>query len=189
VKRLFIGLELPESCKKVLVQLDPRIKGVRWLDTPQIHLTMSFLGDVDAMREERLRTELAGVEVPPFFLPVQGVGVFGGSRPTVLWAGVGKGHPHLFALHKHIQDAVLRTGLEPDLRPFHPHITIARMNGVSRAALTPFLRKYAETEFALWKVTGFALFSSVLSRNGATHSIEMRSETGKRGTRNWERGE
>jgi 2'-5' RNA ligase len=175
-KRLFIALELPESCKKILVELNPRIKGVRWLPAEQIHLTMSFLGEVEASNEERLRDALRDVDVPPFFLPVHGIGTFGGARPTVVWAGVGQGHPHLFAAHKHIQDAVLRAGLEPDLRPFHPHITVARAQGLSRATLKQFLTKYAETEFALWKVTGFALFSSVLSREGAAHHIEMRRE-------------
>jgi 2'-5' RNA ligase len=135
---------------------------------------MSFLGDVAAPQEECLREALGRVQVPGFFLPIQGVGTFGGGRPTVVWAGVGKGHPHLFALHKYIQDAVLHAGLEADLRPFHPHITIGRAKGVSRAALVTFLRKHAETEFGLWKVTGFELFSSVLSSAGATHSIEMR---------------
>ena len=175
-KRLFIGLELPESCKEILLQLNPQIKGVRWLPPAQMHLTMCFLGDVDASGEDRLRNALCEVHVPLFFLPVHGIGIFGGARPSVVWAGVGKGHPHLFALHKHVQDAVLHAGFEPDLRPFHPHITIARTQGISRAALMPFLRKYAETEFALWKVGGFALFSSALSREGATHHVEMRRE-------------
>src|SRR5688572_15522661 len=123
-KRLFIGLELPETVRETLVRLDPHIKGVRWLSAPQIHLTMSFLGEVDTPREEALLEGLATVDVPPFFLPVQGIGTFGGARPTVVWAGVGKGHPHLFAAHQHLQDAVLRSGIEPDLRPFHPHITV-----------------------------------------------------------------
>ncbi|MDQ3621910.1 MAG: RNA 2',3'-cyclic phosphodiesterase [Verrucomicrobiota bacterium] len=175
-KRLFIGLELPASCRETLVQLDPRVKGVRWLPAGQMHLTMSFLGSVPPVEEERLRETLAGVQVPAFFLPIQGVGIFGGARPVVVWAGVGKGHPHLFALHKHVQDAVLQAGLEPDLRPFHPHITVGRAKGVSRAALQPFLRKYAQTEFGLSKVTGFALFSSVLTPEGATHFVEMRRE-------------
>lgn len=135
---------------------------------------MSFLGDVAAPQEECLRDALGQVQVPAFFLPIKGVGTFGGGRPTVVWAGVGKGHPHLFALHKHIQDAVLHARLEADLRPFHPHITIGRAKGVSRAALVTFLRKHAETEFGLWKVTGFELLSSVLSAAGATYSIEMR---------------
>ena len=120
-KRLFIGLELPEAIRSELAALDPCIKGLRWLPEEQMHLTMSFLGDVEADAELRLRDALSGVRLGEFFLPVKGVASrLGGSgaRPTVVWAGVGKGHPHLFALHKHIQDAVLHAGLEADLRPY-----------------------------------------------------------------------
>ena len=175
-KRLFIGLELPLSSRMMLTGLDPRVRGLRWLPVEQLHLTMSFLGQVEAEQEERLRAALARVRVPPFFLPIQGVGVFSGERPTTVWAGVGKGHPHLFALHKHIQDAVLQSGWEPDLRPFHPHITLGRAKDVSRQALRPFLHRHEETEFDLWQVTGFVLFSSVLSQEGATYTVEMRRE-------------
>jgi len=175
-KRLFVGLELPEKCRAELSEIDPHVKGLRWLPAEQLHLTMSFLGDVDAAHEERLRETLAMVQVPPFFLPIAGVGTFGGERPSVVWAGVGKGHPHLFALHQHIQDAVLHAELEPDLKPFHPHITLGRARGLSRAALKPFLHRYAETEFDLWKVTGFALFSSRLSGDSSVYTVEMRRE-------------
>jgi 2'-5' RNA ligase len=175
-KRLFIGLEIPANCQAELAALDPRIRGVRWLPAGQMHLTMSFLGDVPPLAEERLRDALTEVRVPPFFLPIAGVGTFGGPRPSVVWAGVGRGHPHLFALHKHTQDAVLRAGLEADLRPFHPHITIGRAKEVSRAALKPFLQRYAETEFDFVQITGFTLFSSVLTPDGAIHTVEMRQE-------------
>lgn len=171
---MFIGLELPESCTEALVRLDPRVKGVRWLPPEQMHLTISFLGNVGSKEEERLREVLAGVQIGAFFLPIKGVGTFGGAHPTVVWAGVGKGHPHLFALYKRIQDAVLQAGLEADLRPFYPHITIGRAERVSRAALLPFLRSHAETEIGLWKVSGFALFSSMSSPEGVIHSVEMR---------------
>lgn len=175
-KRLFVGLELPAGLREELAGLELRVKGLRLISVERLHLTMSFLGEVDAEIEERLKESLAGVRVPAFFLPVAGVGTFGGERPSVVWAGVGKGHPHLFALHQHIQDAVLHAGLEPDLKPFHPHITLGRMRGVSRAALKPFLQRYAETEFGLWKVTGFVLFSSRLSAEGSTYHVEMRQE-------------
>lgn len=177
-KRLFIGLELPAACRRTLARLDPGVKGVRWLPVDQMHLTMSFLGNVDATREDLLREALGNVHVPAFFLPIRGIGTFGGDRPTVIWAGVGKGHPHLFALHHHLQDAVLHAGLEADLKPFHPHITLGRARGVSRDALKAFLREYADTEFGLWKVTGFALFSSMLAPDGATHTVELRREFG-----------
>jgi 2'-5' RNA ligase len=175
-KRLFVGLELPSSSRTLLQEIDPHVKGLRWLSAEQLHLTMSFLGDVDGNQETELQERLASVHVPPFFLPIAGVGAFGGEHPSVVWAGVGKGHPHLFALHQHIQDAVLHSGLEPDLKPFHPHITLGRARGVSRAVLKPFLRQYGETEFDLWKVTGFALFSSRLTVEGSVYTVEMRQE-------------
>lgn len=177
-KRLFVGLELPAGIRAALAGRDPHLKGVRWVAEEQLHLTMSFLGEVDAPHEEPLREALAEVRVPAFFLPVVGVGIFGGERPTVVWAGVGKAHPHLFALHKHVQDAVLHAGLEADLKPFHPHITLGRMRGVSREILKRFLREHAETEFGLWKVSGFVLFSSALSPEGSRYTVEMRQEFG-----------
>jgi RNA 2',3'-cyclic 3'-phosphodiesterase len=175
-KRLFIALELPESCRKILVALNPHVNGLRWLPEEQLHATMSFIGRVSSAQEERLRETLARVRVPVFFLPIRGVGTFGGARPTTVWAGVGRGHPHLFALHKRIQDAVLQAGLEPDLKPFHPHITLGRANGVSGGTLLPFLRRNADVEFGLWKVTGFAMFSSILTTAGPIHTLEMRRE-------------
>jgi 2'-5' RNA ligase len=157
-----------------LVSLDPHLNGLRWLTAEQLHLTLSFLGDVEAPVEDRLHEALGEVRVPSFVLPVSGVGVFNArGRPSVVWAGVGKGHPHLFALHRRIQDAVLHTGLEPDLKPFHPHITIGRAKGISRQALQPFLRKHAEADFGMFKVTGFELYSSVLAAEGAIHQMEM----------------
>jgi 2'-5' RNA ligase len=165
---------LPENVRETLGALDPRLPKLRWLKPDQLHLTMSFLGHVTPGEEKSLRDALATVQVPAFFLPIAGVGSFGGARPTVVWAGVGKGHPHLFALHKHVQDAVLRVGLKADLRPFHPHITVGRPNGLSRGALQPFLRAHAEREFGLCHITGFALFSSVLLPEGSEYFVESR---------------
>jgi 2'-5' RNA ligase len=139
-KRLFIGLELPESSRVMLAGLDSQLRGVRWLPAQQLHLTISFLGQVETKQEERLRLALGIVRVPSFFLPIQGVGVFGGEYPSTVWAGIGKGHPYLFALHKHIQDAIMQLDLEPDLRPFHPHITLGRAKDVPRHALRRFLQ-------------------------------------------------
>jgi 2'-5' RNA ligase len=173
-KRLFVGLELPLSTRASLAKLDPEIRGVRWLAAEQMHLNLSFLGQVDDDVEERVRAALAQVRVGAFFLPVEGTGAFGGEHPTVVWAGVGKGHPHLFALHKRIQDELLRAGLEPDLRPFHPHVTLGRAKDITRNDLKPFLRKFEKAAFDFFPVTSFALFSSVLSSEGADYAVEMR---------------
>ena len=160
-----------------LLSINPDLAGLRWLTGEQLHLTLSFIGDVEAAAQDRLHEALREVRVPPFFLPLSGVGVFNvRGQPSVVWVGVGKGHPHLFALHRRIQDAVLHAGLEPDLKPFHPHITIARGKGISRQALQPFLRKHAETDFGMFEVKGFELYSSVLAAEGGIHQVEMRRE-------------
>ena len=176
-KRLFVGLELPASYKTVLSELDPHLVGLRWLPKEQLHLTLSFLGDVEASWEDRLHQTLGQVRVPPFFIPLHGVGFFSSrGTPSVVWVGVGKGHPHLFVLHRHIQDAVLQVGLEPDLKAFHPHVTVGRAKGISGQALQPFIRSHAQTEFGLFKVTGFELYSSALSSAGAAYRVEMHQE-------------
>ena len=175
MKRLFFALELPAVIRAALAEIDPEIKNVRWNRIEQMHLTLSFLGNVDAEHEEWLREAVDAVRVPSFFLRVQGVGTFGGSRPTVLWAGVGSGHPHLFALHKHLQDALLRARIEPDLRAFHPHITLARLRGVAAAVVRPFLREHGEDDFGMFAVREFVLFSSEPGPEGSTYVAELRT--------------
>jgi 2'-5' RNA ligase len=172
--RLFVGLPLPAESQVMLAGLDPKLRGLRWLPAGQLHLTMSFLSEVPEEAAAGLRAQLAGVHVAPFFLPLQGLGSFQSrGKVSVVWVGVGRGHPHLFALHKKVQDAVLRAGLEPDLRPFHPHITVGRARELSRQVLQPFLKKNQDEELGMFKVEGFTLFSSVVSAEGSIYQIEL----------------
>ena len=173
-KRLFIALELPESCRKTLADLAAPIRGARWLAADQLHLTLAFLGDVSAEDDERLREKLAEVRVPPFILPVEGIGMFGGARPSVIWAGVGMGHPHLFALHKRVHDALFAARFDPELRSFHPHVTLARLKNVAAPTLRPLLRKHESEELALVEVTSFALISSKPGPEGSAYTVETR---------------
>ncbi len=176
-QRLFVALDLPAEIRASLAALDPGLRGLRWLPEDQLHLTLSFLGELPEERVGALREQIGAVRVPPFFLPLRGMGSFNArGKPSVVWVGVGQGHPHLFALHKHLQDAVLRAGLEPDLKPFHPHVTVARARDLSKQALQPFLRRHAEEEFGLFKVNGFKLYSSVLAPEGAAYTPEMEVE-------------
>jgi len=175
-KRMFVALELPEACRATLASLAVPIRGVRWLPVEQLHLTLAFLGAVDTEVEKRLRERLNGVQVRPFVLPIKGVGTFGGARPSVIWAGVGSGHPHLYALHKHLHDALFAAGLDPELRAFHPHVTLARAKDVCAPSLRPFLREHEEEDLCLLRISGFTLFSSDLGPCGACHTAEMHRE-------------
>src|SRR6266581_3677269 len=102
-RRLFVAIDLPESTRELLAGLDPHTRGVRWIDSAQMHLTLGFFGDVPDDVDLTLREKLSAIELGAFFLPVVGVGMFPVKRwPKVIWIGVGRGHPHLFQLHKRV---------------------------------------------------------------------------------------
>ena len=150
------------------------MRGVRWLAPEQMHLTLSFLGNVHGDVEEALKKNLKAIEWKSFFLPLLGVGVFPGKgRPNVIWIGVGRGHPHLFQLHKRVQEAAIESGLEPDLRSFHPHITLARCRDVSPESVRPFLRAHTAFDAGMIHVETFCLNSSTLTPAGSFYTREL----------------
>jgi RNA 2',3'-cyclic 3'-phosphodiesterase len=159
-----------------LLEIGPVLRGLRQVAGDQLHLTLAFVGDLDQEALQRLHEKLAAITVPAFLLPVAGVGTFGKPRPTTVWVGVGKGHPHLFALHKRVHDAMFAAGLQPELRAFRPHVTLARTSDVSAESLRPFLRSHETAELCLVQVSGFSLFSSALSHEGAEYTHESRFE-------------
>ena len=173
-KRLFVSLELPSSVAQSLARLNPRLAGVRWLTAEQFHLTLSFLGNVTAEAEERLRAQLLAIRFARFFLPLNAIATFPAKGPPkVVWLGVGRGHPHLFQMHKRVSDAALAAGIEPDLRPWHPHITLARCQDVAIQALGSFLRANADFDAGLVPIDSFQLKSSRLTPAGSVYETEL----------------
>jgi RNA 2',3'-cyclic 3'-phosphodiesterase len=173
-KRLFVAIDLPDVTREFLADIDPHIRGVRWTDPTQMHLTLGFFGDVPEGVELALHEKLTAIEFGAFFLPVAGVGTFSAKgAPKIIWIGVGKAHPHLFQIHKRVQEAALAAGLEPELRPWHPHFTIARCRDVSAQSLRKFLKANAELDAGMIRVDEFHLYSSKLTSAGPIHTREF----------------
>ena len=173
-KRLFVSIELPDSVKSRLAEVDPHLRGVRWLEPRQMHLTLAFLGGVPAETQEMLSEKLRAISWKSFFLPLIGLGTFPSKGwPKIIWIGVGTGHPHLFQLHKRVQEALLAVGLEPDLRSFHPHVTLARCRDVSPQMIRPFLKSQADFDAGMIHVESFCLNSSELTPAGSVYSQEL----------------
>ena len=173
-KRLFVAIDLPNSTRQMLAGLDPHIRGVRWAEPGQMHLTVGFFGEVLEDVEFKLRERLSAVEFGSFFLTVNGVGSFSSKgAPKIIWIGVGKAHPHLFQIHKRVQEAALAAGIEPELRPWNPHITIARCRDVSAQTLRKFLQTNAEFDAGMIRVDAFHLYSSKLTPAGPIHTREL----------------
>ena len=173
-KRLFVAIDLPESIKHFLVDLDPNIRGVRWTASEQMHLTLGFFGSVPGDVDLALREKLSAIAFHVFFLPITGVGTFPPKGPPkIIWIGVGRGHPHLFQLHKRVSDVAIAVGLEPDLRPWHPHITLARCQNVPPHVVRRFWKSNVDLDAGMVRVESFYLYSSKLGPAGPAHTREL----------------
>jgi 2'-5' RNA ligase len=123
---LFVAVYPPDEVSR---DLRRRLTGVgRLTPIERWHVTLAFLGEVDAERLPAVEQALGLVTVPKGTeLRLRGGGRFGRGRSTVLWAGV---DGELGQLHR---DVCERLGL-PD-GEFTPHLTVAYRDdpGVSLA--------------------------------------------------------
>ena len=174
LSRLFVSIDPPQSIRRVLAELDPSIRGVRWTAVDQMHLTLGFFPDVTEDVELALREKLNAIAFRAFFLPHQRRGNFSTQRnrkDNLDWSR--PGHPHLFQLHKRVQEAALAVGIEPELRPWHPHITLARCREVPGGALRKFLKSNAQLDVGLSRVEAFHLYCSQLTPSGPVHTCQL----------------
>lgn len=134
-RRMFLGLRPPGALTRAWLQTARRAvgdpPGLRWLAPEDVHLTVRFLGAVDALQEARLNDALvAGLEGQATFDvdTRQAMWFPAASQPVVLAVLVLPGVT-LAALASLVNAAVARVGLPPDPRPFRPHISLARAGG------------------------------------------------------------
>lgn len=106
-----------------------------WVPPANYHLTLKFFGEIPAEAVDaislRLRQRLA--EQPPITLRAKGYGVFPGEgAPRVLWVGIqagraSEGKGPLEQLHATVEREMEDLGFVREARPFHPHLTVARV--------------------------------------------------------------
>lgn len=131
--RLFVAVTLGPTIESHAVSALPRLKGLapraRWVPPTNLHLTLSFLGQVEAERVPALAEALSrvGAAHAPLVLTIEGGGGFGApSHPRVLWAGVGGDTKALGALQADVVEALRPLGFEPEHRDYTAHLTLAR---------------------------------------------------------------
>src|SRR5881227_2410936 len=148
-QRLFIAIDLPDQFAESLAALDPQTANL-------------------------LNENLTAISFRSFFLPVIGLVTFSRKGiPHILWVGVGHGHPHLFQLHKRVNEAALACNLPIEERAWTPHFTIARARGISPALMQSFLKKYRDYDAGMVRVEEFHLYQSELTAAGAIHRRDL----------------
>ena len=146
------------------------ISGARWQSDDQLHLTIRFIGEVDRHQAGDIDAALGGVHHPRFDIALNGIGTFDRrGQPEAVWAGVSP-HEPLKSLHKKVDQAIARIGIEPERRAYHPHITLARLKRGS-GSVGNLLEQSGGLASEPFSVEHFALFESKLTPDGAVYSM------------------
>lgn len=126
--RVFAAVVPPTEVVVALAeQLDPLTLPGRPVPPPNWHITLRFVGQVEAAGYERWLAEMDTRRAPaPFRVTLGGLGAF--PRPpkaTVLWVGVES--KDLAELAASVDEAADAAGLGTEERPFRPHLTVSRL--------------------------------------------------------------
>jgi 2'-5' RNA ligase len=114
-------------------------RDVRWVRLDGLHLTLRFLGPTPESRitatTEAIDAVARGVD-GPIQMELAGSGTFPSARrPRTLWIGVSAGMEPLAGLAAATEAALVEAGWPADPRPFRPHLTLARSDGIAAGPL------------------------------------------------------
>jgi 2'-5' RNA ligase len=173
--RLFVALEISSDIRDVITKitspLKPGATGMRWSAPESMHVTLKFLGEVEAPKLEPIGAALSQIISPqPVSLQFRGVGFFpNGVDPRVMWCGVAAS-ANLSELAANIEQSLHDLGFERESRTYVPHLTVARLNSARNVeklvrAATP-LKSY---DFGAACESEFHLFESVPKKSGSEY--------------------
>jgi 2'-5' RNA ligase len=155
-------------------------RDVRWVRLDGLHLTLRFLGPTADERlapaTEALREAASAGR--PFDISIGGAGTFPpAGRPRALWLGLREGQTELAEAAGLVDEALTREGWELDPRPFRPHLTLARSDGVpAGSAIGDRLVAVADDLDVRFRAESIGLFESLTGGGPARYvPIEMAS--------------
>ncbi len=153
-RRLFFALWPDDEMRRRLQERIDRhliLSNGRAEPIGNLHVTLVFIGDVEAGRVTAVERAVAGIPGAAFELSLERVGYWG--RPRILWLGPREVPPPLYALVGHLRAAVGACGFAAETRPYLPHMTLARK--VSRPPRVDAI------EPVRWSVSSYSLMESV----------------------------
>lgn len=126
-----------------------------------LHLTLVFIGATPRERVASLQGLMDGIGLPRFALRLDQSGWW--RHNGIAWAGTRAAPEALIALQQALARGAEKLGFSLDVRPYVPHLTLARDAGRSPpAAAMPTLD---------WDVGSFALVASELTPEGPRYRI------------------
>lgn len=169
--RLFVALRPPPAIRALLAATQAGVRHARWQDDDQLHLTVRYIGEVERPVAEDVALALGQVHAPAPVVALAGVGAFDKQgRVDALWAGLTP-HDALAALHRKVDQALVRIGLEPERRAYLPHVTLARLprSAGGDPAIDQWRARHAALASDPFTLDALILYESRLGRDGASY--------------------
>ena len=185
--RTFVAVQISSAVRGGARRLIERFRAagaeVKWVAPENLHITLKFLGDVDAKEIHRVckAVQDAVADAAPFEFEVRGAGAFPKpNRPRTVWLGIAQGSEEMIDLNKRIEPALEKLGFRREARRFQPHLTIGRVRrgGPAVAELGRLIGEQADVEVGLTKVGEVIVYSSQLGRSGPTYEALARAPLG-----------
>jgi 2'-5' RNA ligase len=166
---LFLAVPLDEQVRVMLAQqLDPdRLPG-KPVAPRSWHLTVRFLGWTNDVTQDKVTAELDQTDLGDTFdIQLGEMGAFPRpARATVLWLALTRGAERLTELHSIGEEVCVSAGLQPEGRPYSPHLTLSRIR--PDQDVRPVIAAYEPRPFR-WAAAELVLFESRLGRGGAVY--------------------
>jgi len=181
--RVFCAIELPATVRKRVMEHIARLRDsvpdahASWSRDQNLHLTLKFLGEIPQPRVEYLSLAAGrAVEtLATFNLMVEKTGAFpNDGPPRVLWIGLSESSGKLSELYEHLEEECAKERFPKDARPFHPHLTLARLRQPQGARTLASAHKAMLFEPIEISVSELLVIRSELSSEGSKYSVISR---------------
>jgi 2'-5' RNA ligase len=180
--RVFCAIDLPADLKQKLAAHTSQLRQIAdvkasWSQADNVHLTVKFLGEIPESHVGRLFEAAARATKPlaSFKLTAEHCGVFPThGLPRVLWIGITDSNKQLTHLNEQLEEECGTAGFPKEARPFHPHLTIARIRHSGNARSLGTAHRALTFEPALIDVSELLVIRSQLGKEGSKYSVISR---------------
>lgn len=130
--RVFIALDLPQSAVEMLCAVQDKLLdsgvGGRPVAPENLHITLRFLGDINKKTADKICSLVAETlaDIPAPILSLSGISAFVRSNGDLVYAQVSGDINAVHDIERKITRALQTIGIQPESRPFMPHITLIR---------------------------------------------------------------
>lgn len=186
--RVFCAIELSKPIRDLVLRhiacLRDTVPDARasWAGDTNLHITLKFLGEVPqtSVSDFSKAASRAVVEVTPFSIRLEQTGAFPShGQPRVLWIGINDLSTKLAELHARLEEKSAQAGFAKVARPFHPHLTIARMRQPDGARALAVAHKQMVFDPVDIAVSELVVIKSELGSEGSKYTVVSRHPLGQ----------